>query len=64
MSPTVPEIITEIPRSSFPCTLPETMLAAVLYGQEDVRIEQVPVPHAGPGELVVRVPPRSPAAPT
>jgi L-iditol 2-dehydrogenase len=31
------------------------MLAAVLYGQEDVRVEQVPVPHAGPGELVVRV---------
>jgi L-iditol 2-dehydrogenase len=31
------------------------MFAAVLYGQEDVRIEQVPVPHAGPGELIVRV---------
>jgi L-iditol 2-dehydrogenase len=31
------------------------MLAAVLYGQEDVRMEQVPVPHAGPGELIVRV---------
>jgi L-iditol 2-dehydrogenase len=31
------------------------MLAAILYGQEDVRIEQVPVPHAGPGELIVHV---------
>jgi L-iditol 2-dehydrogenase len=45
--PTVPEVISE--------TLPEIMFAAVLYGQEDVRIEQVPVPRAAPGELIVRV---------
>jgi len=32
-----------------------TMKAAVLHGREDVRIERVPVPEAGPGELVVRV---------
>jgi L-iditol 2-dehydrogenase len=32
-----------------------TMKAAVLHGREDVRIEQVPTPEAGPGELVVRV---------
>jgi L-iditol 2-dehydrogenase len=32
-----------------------TMNAAVLHGREDVRIEQVPVPEAGPGELVLRV---------
>jgi L-iditol 2-dehydrogenase len=32
-----------------------TMQAAVLHGREDVRIENVPVPRAGPGELVVRV---------
>jgi L-iditol 2-dehydrogenase len=32
-----------------------TMKAAVLHGREDVRIEQVPVPQAGPGELVVSV---------
>lgn len=31
------------------------MTAAVLYGKEDLRLESVPVPHAGPGELVVRV---------
>lgn len=31
------------------------MNAAVLHGREDVRIERLPVPHAGPGELVVRV---------
>src|ERR1700760_5108917 len=32
-----------------------TMKAAVLRGREDLRIEQVPMPKAGPGELVVRV---------
>jgi L-iditol 2-dehydrogenase len=31
------------------------MTAAVLYGQEDVRIEQVPVPRANPGELILKV---------
>jgi L-iditol 2-dehydrogenase len=56
MSPTVPEIIPEIqPKALAQQALPETMLAAVLYGQEDVRMEHVPVPHAGPGEIVVRV---------
>ncbi len=32
-----------------------TMKAAVLRGKEDLRIEQVPVPQAGAGELVLRV---------
>ncbi|MGC2582954.1 MAG: alcohol dehydrogenase catalytic domain-containing protein, partial [Acidobacteriaceae bacterium] len=31
------------------------MRAAVLRGQEDLRIEDVPIPTAGPGELVLRV---------
>jgi L-iditol 2-dehydrogenase len=31
------------------------MKAAVLHGREDVRIEAVPVPVAGPGELIVSV---------
>ena len=31
------------------------MTAAVLHGREDLRIEQVPMPRAGPGEIVVRV---------
>jgi L-iditol 2-dehydrogenase len=31
------------------------MKAAVLYGKEDLRLELVAVPRAGPGELVVRV---------
>jgi L-iditol 2-dehydrogenase len=32
-----------------------TMHAAVLYGKEDVRLESVPVPEIGPGDLLVRV---------
>jgi L-iditol 2-dehydrogenase len=32
-----------------------TMQAAVLHGRKDVRIEDVPVPRAAPGELIVRV---------
>lgn len=35
--------------------LKDTMQAAVLYGKEDVRLESVPVPEVGPGELLVRV---------
>ena len=31
------------------------MQAAVLYGKEDVRLEEVPVPTVGPGEILVRV---------
>jgi L-iditol 2-dehydrogenase len=33
----------------------EQMTAAVLRGKEDLRIERVPMPSAGPGELVLRV---------
>jgi len=32
-----------------------TMIAAVLHGREDLRVERVAVPVAGPGELVLRV---------
>jgi L-iditol 2-dehydrogenase len=32
-----------------------TMRAAILHGREDVRIEQVPIPSAAKGELIVRV---------
>src|ERR1700743_2439388 len=31
------------------------MKAAVLHAREDLRVERVPVPVAGPGELVLRV---------
>jgi hypothetical protein len=34
---------------------PETMRAAVLHGREDLRIESMPRPEPGPGELIVRV---------
>ena len=51
MSTIAPEIL----REPAPATLPEVMTAAVLYGQEDVRIEQVPVPRAAPGELILKV---------
>jgi L-iditol 2-dehydrogenase len=33
----------------------DTMLAAVLHGKEDLRMERIPVPHAGEGEIVIRV---------
>ncbi len=32
-----------------------TMQAAVLHGREDIRIEDVPVPQAAPGEIIVQV---------
>jgi L-iditol 2-dehydrogenase len=32
-----------------------SMQAAILYGKEDVRLESVPVPAIGSGELLVRV---------
>jgi L-iditol 2-dehydrogenase len=35
--------------------IPATMQAAVYRGVEDVRLEAVPVPQVGPGELLVRV---------
>lgn len=40
---------------SFLKAIPATMLAAVYYGKNDVRLETVPVPKIGPGELLVRV---------
>jgi len=35
--------------------LPEKMLAAVYHGRNDVRVETVPVPEVGRGELLLRV---------
>jgi L-iditol 2-dehydrogenase len=40
---------------SHPQTIPATMQAAVYRGVNDVRLETVPVPHIGPGEMLVRV---------
>jgi len=36
-------------------SVPEKMLACVLHGKEDVRLEKIPVPKLQPGELLVRV---------
>src|SRR5438552_6074929 len=33
------------------------MTAAVLYGKEDVKIEQVPIPRVGEGEVLIKLPP-------
>src|SRR5690349_19732258 len=38
-----------------PDQIPSTMLAAVYRGVNDVRLETVPVPQIGPGEILVRV---------
>src|SRR5213078_5021138 len=35
--------------------IPSTMLAAVYRGVNDVRLETVPVPEIGPGEILIRV---------
>ncbi len=36
-------------------TVPETQRAAVYHGMNDVRVETVPVPEIGPGEVLVRI---------
>jgi L-iditol 2-dehydrogenase len=40
---------------SYPRAIPATMLAAVYRGVDDIRLETVPVPRIGPGELLLRV---------
>jgi len=35
--------------------IPSTMKAVVYYGKNDLRMEQVPVPEIGPGELLVKI---------
>lgn len=35
--------------------LPRTMKAVVTYGPRDYRLEEMPVPQAGPGEVVIKV---------
>ncbi|NWG75620.1 MAG: alcohol dehydrogenase catalytic domain-containing protein, partial [Rubrivivax sp.] len=36
-------------------TMPETMWAVRCHGPEDYRLERLPVPVPGPGEVVIRV---------
>lgn len=42
------------PASDF-YAIPSTMMALVYHGKMDVRLETVPVPQIGPGELLIRV---------
>jgi L-iditol 2-dehydrogenase len=47
---------TAIERDSIPSSaIPGTMPAAVYRGVDDVRVEEVPVPEIGPGEVLVQV---------
>ncbi|MGA3209866.1 MAG: zinc-dependent dehydrogenase [Terriglobales bacterium] len=39
----------------FTAQVPSEMMAAVYHGRDDVRMEIVPVPQVGPGELLVKV---------
>jgi len=41
--------------SAYGPTLPKTMKAVVTHARGDYRLEEVPVPQAGPGEVVVKV---------
>jgi len=49
------EIAGQIAMENRSQTIPSTMLAAVYRGVNDVRLETVPVPKIGPGELLLRV---------
>jgi L-iditol 2-dehydrogenase len=51
MSPT--DVNQHSPMPTMP--MPRRMRAAVLYGAEDVRMEEVPIPRPGPGEVLARV---------
>ena len=46
-------LIAPTPRTT--TVVPDTMRATVFHGPGDIRVEQVPRPHAGPGEAVIRV---------
>ena len=48
-------IATQVGRMSRQQAIPSTMSAAVYHGVNDVRVETVPVPEIGPGEILVRV---------
>src|SRR5689334_12445866 len=48
-------VSTQIDVQQMTPAIPATMAAAVYRGQNDVRMETVPVPEIGPGEILVRV---------
>ena len=43
------------PASPTPDHLPESMPAALLYGIRDIRLENIPVPQPGPGEVLLKL---------
>lgn len=48
-------IAQQLTSTAIPEKIPATMLAAVYRGVNDVRLETVPVPEIGPGEILVQV---------
>ena len=48
-------IATQLRNSEVRKAIPATMQAAVYRGVNEVRLESVPVPEIGPGELLIRV---------
>jgi len=48
-------VATQVEKAIVHPPIPATMLAAVYHGANDVRMETVPVPQIGPGEILVRV---------
>ena len=48
-------VMTETAPSATPAAMPATMPAAVHQGQGTVTVEQLPVPEAGPGQVVLEV---------
>lgn len=47
--------LTADPGTSVPRAIPATMRAAVLFGPDDLRVVDKPVPRPGPGEVLIRV---------
>jgi L-iditol 2-dehydrogenase len=48
-------IAQQLTSKQLPRPIPSTMLAAVYRGKNDVRMETVPVPSIGPGEMLIKV---------
>ncbi len=48
-------IAEQLTSTQVPSKIPTTMLAAVYRGKGDVRLETVPVPEIGPGEILIKV---------
>ena len=48
-------IASQLTSKEVPQRIPSTMLAAVYRGVNDVRLEDVPVPQIGPGEVLIKV---------